>query len=111
MQFKNALQLLGLLCLAGVAPTARAELQIDITQGVTDPIPMAIVPFSRAVPADGGLDVAEVVRHALDGSGRFRSMAIGSMLSQPTRAEDVQIADWRAAGNDYVLVGRVTATS
>jgi len=41
-----------------VAP-ARAELQILITKGVTDPIPIAIVPFGRAVPADGGFDVAE----------------------------------------------------
>jgi TolB protein len=111
MQFIRAMLFASLFCLAALAPAARAELQIDITQGVTDPIPIAIVPFSRAVPADGGLDVSEVVRHDLDGSGRFRSMAIASMLSQPTRADDVQIADWRAAGNDYVLVGRVTSTA
>ena len=40
-------------------PPARAQLQIEITQGVSDPIPIAVVPFSRAVPADGGLDVVE----------------------------------------------------
>jgi TolB protein len=33
------------------------------------------------------------------------------MLSTPTSANDVQAADWKAAGNDYVVVGRVTATS
>jgi TolB protein len=33
------------------------------------------------------------------------------MLATPTRAADVQAADWKAAGNDYVLVGRVTAPS
>jgi len=36
---------------------ARAALQIEITSGVRDPVPIAIVPFARAVAADGGLDV------------------------------------------------------
>jgi len=103
---------LGLLC-AGLAlqpwRPAQAVLQIDITQGVTDPIPVAIVPFARAVPADGGFDVAAVVQHDLEGSGRFRAMARRDMLSQPTRAADVQAASWHAAGNDYTIVGRVSA--
>ena len=94
----------------GSAP-ARAELQVNVTQGVTDPIPIAIVPFARAVPADGGMDIAGVVQHDLDSSGRFRAMQRRDMLSTPTRAADVQAADWKAAGNDYVLVGRVTAPS
>jgi TolB protein len=88
---------------------AHAVLQIDITQGVTDPIPVAIVPFARAVPADGGFDVAAVVQHDLEGSGRFRAMARRDMLSQPTRAADVQAASWHAAGSDYAVVGRVGA--
>jgi TolB protein len=100
-----------LLMLALCAPLlAHAELQIDITQGVTDPISIAVVPFARAVPADGGLDVAAVVQRDLDSSGRFKSMQRAAMLSQPTRAGEVQIGDWRGAGNDYVVVGRVTAT-
>src|ERR1700674_849940 len=94
----------------GVKP-ARAELQILITKGVTDPIPIAIVPFARAVPADGGFDVAAVVQRDLEGSGRFRAMQRRDMLSTPTSANDVQAADWKAAGNDYVVVGRVTAAS
>jgi TolB protein len=94
----------------GVAP-ARAELQILITKGVTDPIPIAIVPFARVVPADGGFDVAAVVQRDLESSGRFRAMQRRDMLSTPTSASDVQAADWKAAGNDYVVVGRVTAPS
>ncbi|MFI4865930.1 MAG: Tol-Pal system beta propeller repeat protein TolB [Steroidobacterales bacterium] len=94
----------------GVAP-ARAELQILITKGVTDPIPIAIVPFARAVPADGGFDVAAVVQHDLESSGRFRAMQRRDMLTTPSAASGVQAADWKAAGNDYVVVGRVTAAS
>ncbi len=90
---------------------AQADLQILITKGVTDPIPIAIVPFARAVPADGGFDVAAVVQHDLEGSGRFRAMQRRDMLTTPTSANDVQAADWKAAGNDYVVVGRVSAPS
>jgi TolB protein len=94
----------------GSAPV-RAELQVNVTQGVTDPIPIAIVPFARAVPADGGMDIAGVVQHDLESSGRFRAMQRRDMLSTPTRSADVQAADWKAAGNDYVVVGRVIAPS
>jgi TolB protein len=95
--------------LAVPAMPVRAELQVNVTQGVTDPIPIAIVPFARAVPADGGFDVAAVVQHDLESSGRFRAMQRRDMLTTPTRAAEVQGADWKAAGNDYVLVGRVTS--
>ena len=94
---------------AAVLP-AHAQLKIEITNGVTDPVPIAIVPFARAVPVDGGLDVAGVIQHDLAGSGRFRSLT-GPRLptSTPTRADDVVSAEWKAAGADYVVVGRVTS--
>lgn len=106
----RAILSLGTLLLAVLAVPARAELVIDITKGVTDPIPIAIVPFARAVPADGGFDVAAVVQRDLESSGRFKAMARSAMLSQPTRAGEVQVADWRSGGNDYVVVGRVSAS-
>src|ERR1700691_4988419 len=97
---------------AGLTSTvAQADLQVLITNGVTDPIPIAIVPFGRAVPADGGFDVAAVVQHDLESSGRFRAMQRRDMASTPINASDVQAADWKAAGNDYVVVGRVTSAS
>lgn len=97
------------LALAGLALAtgARAELQIDITKGVSDPIPIAVVPFGA--PAPGGFDYAAVVQHDLDGSGRFRAMDRRQLRTQPTRAAEVAAADWHADGQDYVLVGRVAA--
>jgi TolB protein len=92
-----------------MAPPAHAELQIEITNGVTDPIPIAVVPFTR-VPADGGVDVSEVVQHDLASSGRFRAMPRSQMTNTPTRGADVVAAEWKAGGNDYVIVGRVSGT-
>ncbi|MFM1887053.1 MAG: hypothetical protein RL026_2210 [Pseudomonadota bacterium] len=104
----NLCRLAGLfLALSLAAPAALAQLSIDITRGVSEPVPMAVVPFARAVPQDGGVDVAAIVQRDLQASGRFRLMERRDMLSLPTRARDVQVADWKAARNDFVLVGRV----
>jgi TolB protein len=101
--------LCAVLALALTARSAYAALSIEITSGVRDPIPIAIVPFARAVPADGGLDVAEVVQHDLEGSGRFRALTREHMPATPTHAEEVTPASWKSAGSDYVVVGRVSA--
>ncbi len=93
------------------AGAAYADLSIDITKGVTDALSIAVVPFARAVPADGGLDVAAVVQHDLEGSGRFKGMDRKDMLSTPARVTEIQAADWRAARNDYIVVGRLTSLS
>ncbi len=95
---------------SAVVIPAQAQLKIEITNGVSDPVPIAVVPFARAVPVDGGLDVAGVVQHDLAGSGRFHSLS-GPRLptSTPTRADDVVAADWKNAGADYVVVGRLTS--
>src|SRR5205807_1683946 len=92
------LVLLAAIAMAVVLP-AHAQLKIEITSGVTDPVPIAVVQFARAVPADGGLDVAGVIQHDLAGSGRFRTLS-GQRLpsATPTRAEDVVAADWKGAG-------------
>jgi TolB protein len=97
-----------LLCLAALPDLASAQLRIEITSGVTDPVPLAVVPFSSSGSADNGVDVAQVIQSDLDGSGRFKTMARSAMTSTPSRAQDVQMATWKAAGNDYVVVGRVT---
>jgi TolB protein len=90
-------------CLA--PPAARAQLQIQITSGVNNPVPIAIVPFAEA-PTDG-TDVAGVVQHDLVGSGRFTELPRDKMPATPTSAADVKFADWKAAGSDYVVVGQV----
>ncbi len=103
--------LLGAAFLTCVALTARAQLQIEVTSGVTDPIPIAIVPFAGGAAADptAGSDVAGVVEHDLESTGRFRPMPRNQMRTTPADAKDVVLPDWRAAGNDYVAVGRVSA--
>ena len=105
MTKRITLSLLVLLCaLIAAAPVALAQLRIDITSGVTDPIPIAIVKFA-ADPA-APFDYAEVIQQDLERSGRFRLLARERMPAAPSRADAVVASDWRSLGTDYVLVGR-----
>jgi len=94
---------------ACAVPAARAELQIEVTSGVQDPVPIAIVPFGHAGAAQSELDVADVVQHDLEGSGRFRALPRERMPATPTRSAEVSSPSWKAVGSDYVVVGRTTA--
>ena len=91
----------------GLAAPAFAQLRLTITSGVTDPIPIAVVPFARTVPADGGLDVAAVVQRDLESTGRFKGMARTDMISTPTTSAQVDVAGWKQQRNDYIVVGRL----
>ena len=96
-------------CLVSAMPAARAELQIEVTSGVQDPVPIAIVPFGHTESAATELDVADIVQHDLEGSGRFRALPRERMPATPTRAAEVSSPSWKAVGSDYVVVGRTTA--
>ncbi|MDE2261833.1 MAG: Tol-Pal system beta propeller repeat protein TolB [Gammaproteobacteria bacterium] len=87
------------------APAAMAQLKLEITSGVTNPVPIAIVPFAES-PTDG-TDVADVVQHDLVGSGRFTALPRNKMPATPTSPAQVKFADWKAAGSDYMVVGQV----
>ncbi|HTT42514.1 MAG TPA: Tol-Pal system beta propeller repeat protein TolB [Steroidobacteraceae bacterium] len=91
--------------LLGALP-AQAALEIEVTSGVRDPIPIAVVPFGHA-DKELPVDVAEVIQHDLEGSGRFKTLARESLPATPTRAAEVTASAWKAAGSDYVVVGRV----
>jgi TolB protein len=104
---KPAAYIAGVVLAFGAIVPASAQLRVEVTSGITDPIPIAIVPFARAIPADGGLDVAQVVQHDLEGSGRFRALQRNQMPATPTQPTAVVLNDWKNAGEDYIVVGRV----
>jgi TolB protein len=100
--------------LAGVAlallvpPPASAQLRVDITSGVTDPVPVAIVPFQQGAGAVA-FDYAQVVEADLARSGRFRIIERAAQPARPSRSSELVAADWRTRGVDYVLVAAVSA--
>jgi TolB protein len=102
----------GFLLLAAVAmvSAANADLVIDV-QGVSQPTPVAIVPFgwegdSPNVP----LDVATVIKNDLRRSGRFAPTDENDMLQKPTDGVDVDFSDWSVLGVEAVVVGKLIQT-
>jgi len=84
-----------------------AELNIEITQGVDNPIPIAVVPFSWEGANALSEDVAAIVAADLQQVGEFRALPRGNMLSMPDEAAEVFFRDWRILAQDYVLVGKI----
>ncbi len=106
------LKRIGLMFLAVVAmaATANADLVIDV-QGVSQPTPVAIVPFGwEGNGADMPLDIAEVIASDLRRSGRFDPVAESKMLQKPTDGSDVDFQDWSFVGVEAVVVGKLIQT-
>ena len=91
--------------------SARAELSIQITQGIDNPIPIAVVPF--AWDGEGVLieNVAGIVINDLEQVGEFRSLSRSNMLSMPNEEREVFYRDWRILAQDYLLVGKINRAS
>ena len=90
----------------GLAGAARADISVDVNQGVLQPMPIAIPTFSGAA-AQG--DIARVVMHDLEGSGLFKPLDPGSY---PTAALDVnvqpQFQSWKAIGAQAMVDGQIS---
>jgi len=96
-----------LLVLAGsLATSAHAQLRLDITEGVRDAVPIAVVPFGGQ--AEGGPnDVAAVIASDLQLSGRFKPLERRDLVARPTRGAQVRFEDWRLLKSDFLVIGRV----
>ncbi|MBL6904972.1 MAG: Tol-Pal system beta propeller repeat protein TolB [Gammaproteobacteria bacterium] len=95
----------GTLCLWSIA--ASAELSIQITQGVDNPIPIAVVPFSWQGTGVLSEDVSQIVMNDLEQVGEFLALSRSNMLSLPSDESQVYYRDWRILAQDYLLVGKI----
>lgn len=87
---------------------AKAELTIEITQGIATSIPISVVPFQTASMASPGAVIDEVVANDLERSGHFSILAPKDMLSHPHTEDDLYFRDWRLLKQDYVVMGVIT---
>lgn len=88
---------------------ARAELVIEITQGVDDPTAIAVVPFAT----DGTVpeDIAAIVQGDLTRSGQFAPVERADMLSLPSTEGEIFYRDWRAIETEFLLIGRASVSA
>src|SRR5262249_3502029 len=94
---------IGLMLMALLAFSARAQFVVEVTKGQSEAIPIAIVPFAGPDVNAGSLDVAQLVSDDLSRSGRFRAMDRKDMIDQPHNGAAIRFDDWRRLNNDYML--------
>ena len=94
-----------LLCLPAFAPSARAQLSIEITGAGAQRIPIAVVPFAGEAALGPG--ISAIVRADLERSGLFRGLEVPPLIPHPTEATAVNYAAWRARLADALVLGSV----
>lgn len=100
-----------LLAIGLFSMTARAELVIEITRGVENPIKIAIVPFRIKSTGAFEVDIARLIESNLERSGQFMRIRRDSMLSLPGPDDQMYYRDWRAIDSEYVVLGSIEEES
>jgi TolB protein len=90
-----------------LAAPAWGQLRLDITQGVRDAVPIAIVPFAGQ-STNMRADVAAVVANDLRLSGRFAPLERADLVSQPANGAAIRFEDWRLLKSDFIVVGQLS---
>ena len=99
-----------LLLLLVLALPAKANLTIEITQGLEGALPIAVVPFAwrGAAGQPPPHAVGEIIAADLGRSGRFKPLPVDEMLARPSRGDDVDFRDWRAVNVDNLVIGEIS---
>ena len=89
-------------------------LRIEITEGVIEPLPIAIPDFiaEGAGSETFARDIAQVIADDLVGTGLFRQIPSEAFISRRTSfSAPVQYSDWKAINAQGLVTGAVTAGS
>ncbi len=94
------------------ADPGRAEVEIDITQGNVDPLPIALLPFegSRKFKEKFGEQLRDVIAGNLTRSGLFRILDKKRFVGQKQPFDKApKFSIWRALRADILVVGRMSS--
>tara|TARA_R110002072_G_scaffold21902_3_gene77149 strand:- start:20976 stop:22271 length:1296 start_codon:yes stop_codon:yes gene_type:complete len=94
-----------------VSLQAQAVLDIKITQGIEQALPIAIVPFSWSQAGSvAPIDLTKVITDDLKRSGRFDVMDERDLPQRPTEFDAINFNDWRKLGMENILIGNLELT-
>jgi TolB protein len=83
-----------------------AALEIEISGGSAQQIPIAIVPFGQATANQD--KIADIIAADLRRSGLFRVLETSGVSSRPTEVSQVKYAEWAVLQAQAITVGNVT---
>ncbi len=93
-------------------PAAMAQLRVDITSGVVQPVPIAVSPFTGNSPSGHamGAEIAQVVTNDLQSSGLFQVIDRRAYIQTPEELRlPPRFADWRLISAQALVTGNVQA--
>ncbi len=99
-----------MLAAALMSGASAAELQIDITKGNAQPMPIAISPLAGGAPDEVqlGNDIASVVSADLERSGLFKPIDRKAFIQSPdSLQQNVRFADWKLINAQALVTGKV----
>ena len=82
-----------------------SQLKIEITEGIREPIRIAIVPFSQNSSSTQKFKLHSIISKDLESFGEFEAIKPEDMLSYPSNQEEVFYRDWRLLKVNYLLIG------
>lgn len=99
---------MALLFVSLITPVANAALEIEISGGGAQQIPIAIVPFGNEniVKQEA---VSKIIAADLQRSGLFRVLNTSGVINQPTDITQIKYAEWAALQAQAIVVGNVVA--
>jgi len=89
--------------------TSHAALDIEITGGSAQQIPIAVVPFGNGNSIKD--NVADIINADLNRSGLFRLLDTRGMPNKPTSATQIRHAEWAALQAQAVVVGSLKSVA
>ncbi len=88
-----------------VSPTTHAALEIEISGGSAQQLPVAVVPFAQVGnPLD---NISNIIAADLKRSGMFRVLETGGVASRPADISQIKYAEWTALQAQAMSVGKV----
>jgi TolB protein len=104
----RALALLGLIL---VAPSALARINVNVTSGSINPLPIAVTPLQSQDPSDAqvGSTIADIVTNDLRNSGAFRPLDPASFIqAAQAMADQPRFADWKVLNAQALVTGTIS---
>lgn len=86
---------------------AFAALNLELTQGVSNLMPIAVVPFAGQNNAQAPNNVSTVITNDLSNSGRFKVFDPSQITQTPHNGSEVDANYWRGKNVDNVVAGTV----
>ncbi len=101
-------QIIILLLLTHFSANSYSVLDITITQGIEEALPIAIAPFEwQGQPNELPVAMHLTIANDLARSGRFITMDARDMPQTPSQFNQINFADWRLLGMENIVIGNI----